>query len=339
MRTMRLTTLGAMHMTPPVDWPTIPQTGPKADQVKEILNEDQTAARLPHRPLCPCAGCASHGGRSAGRRDLRWHPQDQRSRRLPTARAAASPRKSRNSRRRSRRSCRTARASRRTASSMSSSRTASCNIRPPSSSMKARTWRSASSFPKAKLIPPSEESFNHTARECRVGPDNKLYIQLGQPYNVPPKEKLDLYRQDRASAASFAWIRTARTARSMRRACAIRSGMDFNPKDKTLWTNDNQVDGMGDDIPPGEMNRIDQNRPELRLPVVRRRTHAHQRVQERDAAGRRRVPRGRAGCPCRRPRPDLLHRRHVPGEIPGRDLLDPAWLVEPHRAGRRAASW
>ena len=33
-------------------------------------------------------------------------------------------------------------------------------------------------------------------------------------------------------------------------------GMDFNPKDKALWTNDNQVDGMGDDIPPGEMNRI-----------------------------------------------------------------------------------
>ena len=33
-------------------------------------------------------------------------------------------------------------------------------------------------------------------------------------------------------------------------------GMDFNPKDKSLWTNDNQVDGMGDDKPPGEMNRI-----------------------------------------------------------------------------------
>ena len=25
-------------------------------------------------------------------------------------------------------------------------------------------------------------------------------------------------------------------------------GMDFNPKDKTLWFTDNQVDGMGDDI-------------------------------------------------------------------------------------------
>ena len=32
-------------------------------------------------------------------------------------------------------------------------------------------------------------------------------------------------------------------------------GMDFNPKDKTLWFTDNQVDGMGDDIPPGELNR------------------------------------------------------------------------------------
>ena len=32
-------------------------------------------------------------------------------------------------------------------------------------------------------------------------------------------------------------------------------GMDFNPKDKSLWSNDNQVDDMGDDIPPGEIDR------------------------------------------------------------------------------------
>ena len=32
-------------------------------------------------------------------------------------------------------------------------------------------------------------------------------------------------------------------------------GMDFNPKDKTLWFTDNQSDYMGDDIPPGELNR------------------------------------------------------------------------------------
>jgi len=44
-----------------------------------------------------------------------------------------------------------------------------------------------------ELIPKAEESYNHTARVCRVGPDNKLHVHLGQPYNVPPKEKFDLY--------------------------------------------------------------------------------------------------------------------------------------------------
>ena len=46
-----------------------------------------------------------------------------------------------------------------------------------------------------ELIPPAEESYNHTARVCRIGPDNRLYIALGQPFNVPAKEKLDLFRQ------------------------------------------------------------------------------------------------------------------------------------------------
>jgi glucose/arabinose dehydrogenase len=32
-------------------------------------------------------------------------------------------------------------------------------------------------------------------------------------------------------------------------------GIDFNPKDKTLWFTDNQTDGMGDNTPPGELNR------------------------------------------------------------------------------------
>ena len=33
-------------------------------------------------------------------------------------------------------------------------------------------------------------------------------------------------------------------------------GMDFNPASGELWFTDNQVDGMGDDTPPGELNRI-----------------------------------------------------------------------------------
>lgn len=34
--------------------------------------------------------------------------------------------------------------------------------------------------PQGGLIPVEDESFNHGARVCRVGPDNKLYVSLGQ---------------------------------------------------------------------------------------------------------------------------------------------------------------
>jgi glucose/arabinose dehydrogenase len=107
------------------------------------------------------------------------------------------------------------------------------------------------------LIPPTEESYNHTSRVCRVGPDNKLYIALGQPWNVPPKEKMDLYR--RAGIGGI--IRMDQDGKNREvYATGIRNsvGMDFNPRDRTLWFTDNQVDGMGDDKPPGELNRITQ---------------------------------------------------------------------------------
>ncbi len=105
-----------------------------------------------------------------------------------------------------------------------------------------------------QLIPKEEESFNHGARVCDIGPDNKLYISLGQPYNVPPASKMDLYnetgiggfiRMDRNGANREVFLRGARNS----------VGMDFNPANGDLWWTDNQVDGMGDDIPPGELNR------------------------------------------------------------------------------------
>ncbi len=111
--------------------------------------------------------------------------------------------------------------------------------------------------PKGTLIPVEEESFNHGARTCRIGPDNKLYITLGQPYNVPPKEKLDLYYR----TGIMGIVRMDRAGKNREVvATGIRNsvGMDFNPRDKTLWFTDNQVDGMGDDQPPGELNRITQ---------------------------------------------------------------------------------
>ncbi len=111
--------------------------------------------------------------------------------------------------------------------------------------------------PQGQLIPAEEESFNHGARACSIGPDNKLYITLGQPFNVPPKEKLDLY----ARTGIMGIVRMDRDGKNREVvATGVRNsvGLDFSPKDKTLWFTDNQVDGMGDDQPPGEINRITQ---------------------------------------------------------------------------------
>ena len=107
-----------------------------------------------------------------------------------------------------------------------------------------------------ELIPKDEESFNHTAHICKVGPDNKLYVELGQPFNVPPVEKRELYAK--AGIGGIVRFNRDGTGREVF-ALGVRNsvGLDFNPKDKTLWFTDNQVDGMGDDIPPGELNRAE----------------------------------------------------------------------------------
>ncbi|WP_346894445.1 PQQ-dependent sugar dehydrogenase [uncultured Roseibium sp.] len=104
-----------------------------------------------------------------------------------------------------------------------------------------------------ELIPPAEESYNHTARVCDIGPDGKLYITLGQPFNVPAPEKLDLYKK--WGLGGIIRLNTDGTGREVF-ATGIRNsvGMDFDPKTGDLWFTDNQVDGMGDDIPPGEIN-------------------------------------------------------------------------------------
>lgn len=108
--------------------------------------------------------------------------------------------------------------------------------------------------PQGKLVPVEEESFNHGARTCRIGPDNKLYITLGNPFNVPPKEKIALY--DKVGMMGIIRMdRDGKNREVFARGVRNSVGMDFNPKDKTLWFTDNQVDGMGDDIPPGELNR------------------------------------------------------------------------------------
>ena len=110
--------------------------------------------------------------------------------------------------------------------------------------------------PQGGLIPVEEESYNHGARVCKVGPDNMLYVSLGQPHNVQPRDKIKLYNE--VGIGGMVRMDPFSGAKREVYATGIRNsvGHDFNPKDGTLWFTDNQTDGMGDDIPLGEINRI-----------------------------------------------------------------------------------
>ena len=111
--------------------------------------------------------------------------------------------------------------------------------------------------PQGELIPAEEESYNHTARVCAIGPDNKLYVALGQPFNVAPPEKVAMY--DEAGIGGIIRMNRDGTDREVV-ATGVRNsvGMAFNPADGVLWFTDNQVDGMGDETPPGELNKMAQ---------------------------------------------------------------------------------
>ena len=105
-----------------------------------------------------------------------------------------------------------------------------------------------------ELIPVDEESYNHTARDCKIGPDGRLYVSLGQPFNVTPADKLELYKE-----TGIGGVIAMNLDGSNREVYTygIRNsvGMDFHPETGDLWFTDNQVDGMGDDTPPGEINQ------------------------------------------------------------------------------------
>jgi len=249
-----LDTLGAMHKTAPIDWPTIPQTGPKADAIRETLKKIKMpdGFHIDLYAIVPDARHMAVGPQGVvtfvgTRKSKIWAVTDR-------SRSGV-------------------------AEEVKEFAPSIPKVLPngPCFSKdgflyvveqnRVLQFPAAEFFyesqdvavgvvvPEGQLIPKSEESFNHTARECRVGPDNKLYIQMGQPYNVPPKEKLDLY----AKTGIGGIIRMDQDGKNREvYATGLRNpvGMDFNPKDNSLWSNDNQVDGMGDKIPAGEMNRI-----------------------------------------------------------------------------------
>jgi glucose/arabinose dehydrogenase len=102
---------------------------------------------------------------------------------------------------------------------------------------------------------PAEEALpNHALRVCGVGPEGRLHLALGQPYDVPPPEKLPLYER-LGIGGILRMDRDGQNREVFARGIRNSVGVAFRPGTQELWFTDTDSNGLGDDLPPGEINR------------------------------------------------------------------------------------
>src|SRR3989440_1704626 len=102
----------------------------------------------------------------------------------------------------------------------------------------------------------------HVSRTIAFGPDNRLYVAVGSSCNVCddplPRAAVTRYNLDGSSPHTF--------ATGLRNSV----GMAFNPSTGELWANNNDRDGLGDDLPPEHLNVLRDGRwygwPQCYLP-------------------------------------------------------------------------
>ena len=151
---------------------------------------------------------------------------------------------------------------------------------------------------------------------------------------MPPPEKLELYK--RVGIGGIVRMdRDGKDREVYARGHPQLGRHGLQPGNGELWFTDNQVDGMGDDIPPGELNRITAPGQNFGFPWYGGGTVRTEEYKDSEPPADAVLAGGRDGRARGRSRHDLLHRQDVPRAVPRRHLHRPARLVEPHR--RRSA--
>ncbi|MCA1404337.1 PQQ-dependent sugar dehydrogenase [Ensifer sp. IC3342] len=86
----------------------------------------------------------------------------------------------------------------------------------------------------------------HSYRYIAVGPDSRLYVSFGSPCNICRPRGLQgtivSMNQDGSDLRRVAW--------------GVRNSVGFDWRGGTMYFTDNGADGMGDDIPPDELNAL-----------------------------------------------------------------------------------
>ncbi len=101
----------------------------------------------------------------------------------------------------------------------------------------------------AEFLVPLPGGPQHRTRTIVFGPDRRMYVSVGSSCNVcieddERRAAVLRFEVDGGGAALF--------ATGLRNAV----GLAFNPTTGELWATENGRDGMGDDLPPDELNRL-----------------------------------------------------------------------------------
>jgi glucose/arabinose dehydrogenase len=92
---------------------------------------------------------------------------------------------------------------------------------------------------------------NHWRKTARIGPDGRLYVGSGSTCNV-------CIEQDRQRATLWVYAADGSGGRELASGLRNPTGFDWAPWDGSLHATENGRDLMGDDLPPDELNRIEQ---------------------------------------------------------------------------------
>ncbi len=137
----------------------------------------------------------------------------------------------------------------------------------------------------------------HGWKFLAIGPDNKLYFQVGAPCNIclPPETHAQIRRINLDGSGMEVLARGVR----------MTMGFDWHPVTKELWFTENQRDWVSEDAPEDKLNRMTKIGQHFGFPSQRTSWHA------------------------------LLHRQDVPGGIPRRNHHRAPRLMEPVEQDRR----
>lgn len=92
------------------------------------------------------------------------------------------------------------------------------------------------------------ENKMHAWKYIGFGPDHKLYISIGAPCNICEAPELSVMLRMNSDGSGREIF-----AHGIRNSV----GFDWHPETGELWFTDNGRDMLGDDIPPGELNRAE----------------------------------------------------------------------------------